>query len=139
MQPIKPLFLGLVAIVAALLALTPLQQDTGTQIDVFANQTITTTVQTEVVACGQGSGAIGRKTLVVHNGSGSSGVVTVTGELRTASDRANFSSGYLAVNGVATDTLSSDTSLPTEAAGRFCAVSALSASTSTITVTLRKE
>lgn len=138
MQLTKPLFLGLTAIVAALGLLFPLAQDAGVQSDVFAGDVITTTAQIEVVACGQGSGAIGRKTLIVENEAGG-GVVTVTAELRTTVAGSNFSSGYLAVNGLAADAISYTTAAATAAAGRFCAVSAVSASTSTITVTLRKE
>lgn len=134
----KPLFFGLAAVVAALGFLAPLRQDAGVQSDVFAGATITTTAQTEVVACGQGDGAIGRKTLVVENAS-TGGVVTVTGELRTTAAGSNFTSGYMALNSVTTDTLTSTTTTATSTAGRFCAVSAVSASTSTITVTLRKE
>jgi len=138
MQLAKPLFFGLAAVLAALLALVPARQDPGTQADVFTGATITTTAQTSVVACGQGDGAIGRKTLVVNNETGG-GAVTVTAELRDRAAGSDFTSGYLAVNGLAAGSLSSDTSTPDEAAGRFCNVSAVSASTSTITVSLRKE
>jgi len=135
----KPLFFGLAAVVAALGLLAPLRQDPGVQSSPFAGTVVTTTTQTQVVACGQGDGAIGRKTLVVENASGSDGVITVTGELRTTTDGNDFTSGILAVSGLATNSISSDTSPGTESAGRFCAISAVSASTSTITVTLRRE
>jgi hypothetical protein len=120
----------------------PTAQDPGTQGTIFTGATITTTAQTAVVACGQGSGAIGRKTLVVWSGpvaTATGGLVTVTAELRDSQTSPNFTSGYLAVNAVATNTATSDTALPTEAGGAFCRVSAVSASTSTITVTLRRE
>lgn len=133
-----PLFLSAVMAFLAF-AFIPTQQDAGQQAVIWLGETITTTAQASVVACNQGEGAIGRKTLVVHNDSGSDGAITVTAELRTGSTRPNFTSGYLAVAGLATDTLSADTALPTEAGGRFCHVSAVSASTSTITVTLRRE
>ena len=134
----KPLFFGLTAIVAALGFFIPYRQDAGVNAAVFTGVTVSATPQTEVIACGHPSGAIGRKTLVVENQTGGS-VITVTAELRTASAGTNFSSGYLAVNGLAAGSLSSDTSTPSEAGGRFCAVSAVSASSSVITVTLRKE
>lgn len=117
----------------------PLNQDSGRQSTLWESDVITTTAQTTVVACGQGVGSIGRKTLVVWNSPGSDGVITVTGELRDARLAPNFTSGHLAVNGLATDTLSSDTVTATAAGGRFCQFSATSASTSTITVTLRRE
>lgn len=124
----------------ATFAFIPTQQDPGLQAAVFTGATITTTAQSAVVACGQGSGAIGRKTLVVWNAPiTNGGTVTVTAELRDEATSPNFTSGYLVVNGVATNTATSDTALPTEAGGRFCRVSAVSASTSTITVTLRRE
>jgi len=133
--PLLLAFAGLLAIFAFI----PSQQDAGQQTAIWTGATITTTTQTQVVACGQGAGAIGRKTLAVHNGSAGAGAVTVTAELRDGLTTPNFTSGYLAVNGVATDTLSSDTVDATAAAGRFCQVSAVSASTSTITATLRRE
>lgn len=120
----------------------PQAQDPGLQAAIFSGATITTTAQAVTVACSQGSGAIGRKTLVVWNGGpavGNGAAVTVTAELRDEASAPNFTSGYLAANGVATNTATSDTALPTEAAGRFCRVSAVSASTSTVTVTLRRE
>lgn len=122
-----------------LFAFIPARQDPGRQVNVFSGATITTTARTAVTACGQGDGAVGRKTLVVHNGSGSSGAVTVTAELRTGRTAANFTSGYMAVNGVATNTLTHTTVAATGAAGRFCQISAVSASTGTVTVTLRRE
>lgn len=117
----------------------PLPQDPGQQVDVFSGATITTTAQTATTACGQGSGSVGRKTLSVINSSGSDGAITVTAELRATSAVSNHTSGYLAVNGLAVASASSDTTTPDEAAGRFCQISAVSASTSTITVTLRRE
>lgn len=119
-------------------AFIPTQQDAGQQATIWASQTVTTTATTSVVKCDQGDGAIGRKTLAVHNASGG-GVVTVTGELRTGSGEPNFTSGYLAVGALAAGSLGSDTALPTEAGGRWCQISAVSASTSTITATLRRE
>lgn len=140
LTPFKATFFGLALLLVLLLpAAIPTQQDTGIQGTVWAGQVVTTTAQTSVVACGQGSGAIGRKTLVVHNDDGSDGLITVTAELRDDAGTANFTTAYLAVNGVATDTASSDTAVATDPAGQFCQVSAVSASTSTITVTLRRE
>lgn len=133
----KPFFF-VTAIVAAFGFFLPLQQDAGIDAAVFSNVTVSATPQAAVVACGHPSGAIGRKMLVVENETGG-GAITVTAELRTTSAGSNFSSGYLAVNGLAAGALSSDTSTPSEAGGRFCAVSAVSASSSVITVTLRKE
>lgn len=133
-------FLALAGLVFLFAFLPPAQTgDPGIQGDVFAGQTITTTAQTAVVACGQGAGYIGRKTLVVENSSASNGAITVTAELRTSAAASNFTSGYLAVNGVATNTASSATVAPTAAGGRFCLVRATSANTSVVTVTLRRE
>jgi hypothetical protein len=132
-------FFASLALIASF-AFIPAAQDPGVQATVFSGATITTTAQSAVIACNQGAGHIGRKTLVVWNGPVvGNGVVTVTAELRDASESPNFTSGYLAVGAVATNTASGDTALPTEAAGRFCRVTAISASTSTITVTLRRE
>lgn len=140
MKPFKATFFGLFLLLALLLpAAIPNPQDAGVQGILWESETITTTVKTGVVACGQGSGAIGRKTLVVYNSAVSSGTITVTAELRDALDTPNFTSGYLEITNVATDTADSDTAGPDDAAGRFCQVSAVSASTSTITVTLRRE
>jgi hypothetical protein len=117
----------------------PLPQDPGQQVDVFSGSTITTTAQTATTACGQGSGSVGRKTLSVINDAGSDGAITVTAELRATSAVSNHTSGHMAVNGLAAASASSDTTTPDEAAGRFCQISAVSASTSTITVTMRRE
>lgn len=119
--------------------LLPTSQDPGQQTALFTGAVITTTAQTAVFACSQGSGSIGRKTLAVWNGSSSAGPVTVTVELRDTQTSPNFTSGYLAAGGVATNTTSSDTATPAEAGGAFCQVSAVSGNTSTITVTLRRE
>lgn len=120
------------------IAAAPLPQDPGQQSDIFTGATITTTTQTAVTACGQGNGAIGRKTLSVIN-AGGGGVVTVTAELRATQTVSNHTSSYLAINGLSAGSASSDTTTPDEAAGRYCQVSAVSAGTSTITVTLRRE
>lgn len=140
-KPLTSIFLSLAGFLAAfsLLALIPSQQDPGVQATIWTGQTITTTAQTGIVACHQGANSIGRKTLIVHNGAGSSHSVTVTAELRDDVAGPNYTSGYLAVNGVATNTASSATSAATAAAGRYCYLSASSAGTSTITVSLRKE
>jgi hypothetical protein len=138
----RPPVIGLLALALALVflpAASPNPQDSGVQGTIWTGEVVTTTAKTAVVACGQGDGAIGRKTLVVRNDDGSDGVITVTAELRDNSAGPNFTSGYLAANGVATDTLGSDTAVATDAAGAFCEISAVSASTSTITVTLRRE
>lgn len=119
------------------LAFIPVQQDAGLQATVFNAVTVNATPQAVTVACNQGTGQVGRKTLVVHNGSG--GAVTVTAELRDDQLNPNFTSGYLAVNNLAAASASSDTSTPSEAGGRFCRVTAVSASSSVITVTLRRE
>lgn len=116
----------------------PLPQDPGQQVDVFSGATITTTAQTATTACGQGAGAVGRKTLSVIN-AGGGGVVTVTAELRATSAVSNHTTSHLAINNLAAGSASSDTTTPDEAAGRFCQINAVSASTSTITVTLRRE
>lgn len=132
--------LTLVAVLSVVtMAFFPSSQDAGLQATVFSGATITTTTQSATVACNQGQGHIGRKTLVVWNSPNSGGVVTVTAELRDEASAPNFTSGYLAVGAVATNTASGDTAVATDAAGRFCQVSAVSASTSTITVTLRRE
>lgn len=136
-----PLFLAIAGLLLAFNFLPPAQSgDPGIQGDVFAGATITTTAQSAVVACGQGSGMVGRKTIVVENASTSTGAVTVTAELRTTAAAPNFTSGYLAVNGVATNTASSATTSTTAAGGRFCRVTAVGpAGGATITVTLRRE
>lgn len=142
LQQLKLFTTGVLASLGIILsfAFIPTQQDAGLQAAIFTGATITTTAQTAVVACNQGTGHVGRKTLVVWNGPvPTGGIVTVTAELRDDQNSPNFTSGYLAVNAVATNTATSDTALPSEAGGRFCRVSAVSASTSTITVTLRRE
>lgn len=128
----------LLGTLSLLLGLAPLPQDPGQQSDIFAGTVVTTTAQTSVTPCGQGNGAIGRKTLSVINESGG-GAITVTAELRATTAVSNHTSAYLAINGLAAGSASSDTTTPDEAAGRYCQVSAVSASTSTITVTLRRE
>jgi hypothetical protein len=133
-----PLLLALVGLLS-IFAFMPEGQTDGVQGNVFTGATITTTAQTAIVACGQGAGAVGRKTLVVENSAVSTGTITVTAELRTDSAARNFTSGYLAVNAVATNTASSDTALPSEAAGKYCYVSAVSSGGSVVTVTLRRE
>lgn len=122
-----------------LVGAAPLPQDPGQQVDLFSGAIITTTAQTATTACGQGSGSVGRKTLSVINASSSDGVITVTAELRATQAVSNHTSAYLAINGLAAGSASSDTATPSEAAGRYCQVSAVSANTSTITVTLRRE
>lgn len=117
----------------------PQAQDTGLQANVFSNVAVSTTPQAVTVACGQGSGSIGRKTLVLWNAAGSAGAASVTAELRDDLTSPNFTSGYLAVSAVAAGTASSDTALPSEAAGKFCRITVVSASTSNVTVTLRRE
>lgn len=136
----SPLLFGLALLLAAFIYPVTQQAtgDPGVQGDVFAGATITTTAQTAVVACGQGAGQIGRKTLVVENQTGG-GIVTATGELRTSAAAPNFTSGYLAVNAVAAGATSSATVAPTAAGGRFCRISITSASTSVVTITLRRE
>lgn len=138
----SPVFLALAGLTFVFFTFNPPHipnaQDPGTQAAIFTNATVTTTVQSSVVACGQGAGSVGRKTLAVDNETGG-GVITVTAELRDRSVGSNFTSGYLAVNSLAAGSLSSATVDNTAAAGRFCQVSAVSASTSTITVTLRRE
>lgn len=119
------------------MAFIPTQQDAGLQATILTGATVNATPQAVTVACNQGAGHIGRKTLVVHNGSGAA--VTVTAELRDDQNNPNFTSGYLAVNNLAAASASSDTSTPSEAGGRFCRVTAVSASSSVITVTLRRE
>lgn len=133
-----PIILATILLSIVLLALSPVAQDPGQQATIFEGSTITTTAQTSVTPCGQGSGAIGRKTLSVIN-EAAGGIVTVTAELRATQAVSNHTSGYLAVNALAAGSASSDTATPDEAAGRFCQVSAISANTSTITVTLRRE
>lgn len=138
--PVSIAFIALTIISLLLtLGLAPLPQDPGQQVDVFSGATITTTAQTATTACGQGAGSVGRKTLSVINSSGSDGTITVTAELRATSAVSNHTSGHLAVNALAVASASSDTTTPDEAAGRFCQISAVSATTSTITVTLRRE
>ena len=137
-----PLFLALAGLILAFAypALSiPDQQDAGQQTAIFTGVTVSATPTTTVVACGQGSGAIGRKTLAVHNGPAGTGAVTVTAELRDDQSTPNFTSGYLAVNNVATNTASSDTSTPSEPGGRYCQISAFALVTGVVTVTLRRE
>lgn len=117
----------------------PQAQDTGLQATVFNNVVVNATPQSVTVACGQGSGSIGRKTLVVWNGPSPSGTLTVIAELKDDLTSPNFTTGYLAVNALAVNSMGTDTSLPTEAGGKFCQVTATSAVTSIITVTLRRE
>lgn len=140
-KPAAAVLFAFTGLIAVLGFLPPAQSsgDLGIQSDVFAGATITTSAKTQTVACGQGAGMIGRKTLVVENASSSAGRVTVTLELRTGATAPNFTSGYLAVNNVATNTATSATTSTTAAAGRYCYVSAVSASTSTVTATLRRE
>lgn len=127
---------GLTLLVAALF---PLNQDPGQQASIWAGEVITTTTQSEVVACGQGDDfPVGRKTIVVYNDADSDGAITVTVGLRDISTAANFGQ-VMTVAGLAADSLGYDASEPTDPGGRFCQVSAISASTSTITVTLRRE
>lgn len=111
--------------------------DPGIQADLWTGATITTTTQAQTVACGQGAGMIGRKTLAVHNGG--AGAVTITVELRDRADGPNVTSSYLAVNNLSSGSANSATAAATAAGGRFCRVSAVSASTSTLTATLRRE
>lgn len=135
----SPLLFGLALLLAAFIyPVTQSTGDPGVQGDVFTGATITTTAQTAVVACSQGAGSVGRKTLVVENQTGG-GIVTATGELRTSAAAPNFTSGYLAVNAVAAGAASSATVAPTAAGGRFCRISITSASTSVVTITLRRE
>jgi len=135
-QTFAPLILAFAGLLS-LFAFIPTAQDPGQQTALFTAATITTTTQTAVFACSQGSGSIGRKTLTVHNAG--AGVVTVTVELRDDQTTPNFTSGYLAVNNLASGSTSGDTATPAEAGGRYCQASAASASTSTITATLRRE
>lgn len=116
------------------------QQKTDLQANVFTGAVITTTTQSEVVACGQQSGSIGRKTLVVENDAASDGTITVTVELREDIDGSDFTSGYMANNVLAAGAITYTAKTPSDdIAARFCNISAVSASTSTITVTFRKE
>jgi hypothetical protein len=117
--------------------LLPTAQDPGQQTALFTGAVVTTTTQAATVACPQGAGSIGRKTLAVHNAG--AGAVTVTIELRDYQAGPNITSGYLAVSNLASGLASTDVATPAEAGGAFCRVSAVSASTSTITVTLRRE
>ncbi len=130
--------LFILGLLSGRIAAAPLPQDPGQQSDIFTGATITTTTQTSVTPCGQGNGSIGRKTLSVINESGGD-IITVTAELRVTTVVSNHTSGHLAVNALAAGSASSDTITPDEAAGRYCQVSAVSAGTSTITVTLRRE
>ncbi len=130
--------LFILGLLSGYVSAAPLPQDPGQQSDIFSGAVITTTTQTGVTPCGQGAGAIGRKTLSVIN-AGGGGVVTVTAELRATQTVSNHTSSHLVISSLAAGSASSDTTTPDEAAGRFCQVSAVSASTSTITVTLRRE
>lgn len=138
LTPIALSFIGLLAAVT-LLAFIPTEQDPGIQANIWAGETITTTAKTSTVACHQGAGSIGRKTLIVHNGADATNSVTVTAELRDDLTTPNYTSGYLAVTGLATNTASSDTAVATDAAGRYCYVSAVATGTAIITVSLRRE
>lgn len=118
---------------------TPTQQDPGQQTALWTGATvITTTTAAQTVACPQGSGSIGRKTLAVDNETGG-GAVTVTVELRDYAASPNITSGYLAVNNLAAAAASSDTATPAEPGGAYCRATVESASTSVVTVTLRRE
>jgi hypothetical protein len=135
----SPVFLaiGLVFAVLGPLAIPNLQGGGGQQ-TVWAGQVITNTATTTIVPCNQGENDIGRKTLSVHN-EADFAAITVTAELRENTGWDNFSSGYLAVNDLAAGSSGFDVALPSEAGGRFCQISAISAVSSTITVTLRRE
>lgn len=141
MKSIRPLTLGFFGILIALFSLSfiPAQQTSGTQETIWTAQTITTTATSRTVACAQGAGQIGRKTLAVHSGSGSDGIVTVTAQLKDISGAPDITSAYLAVNAVAAGAAGSDTVTPSEAGGALCNVSAVGATTASITVTLRRE
>lgn len=124
-------------ILAALSAFLPSQSTEQTAL--WTAATVNATPQTQLVACGQGAGDIGRKTLAVWNSPNSSGTITVTGELRDATGWPNYTSGYLAVNGVTVGSGGSDTALPSEAAGRYCYFTAVATTTTVITAVLRRE
>lgn len=136
---LPPIFFSItaLAVVFGTIASVPVQQDSGVQAAIWTAAVVTTTAKTSTVACGQGTGSIGRKTLSVHNAG--SGAVTVTVELRTSQNPPDVTSGYLAVNGLASGGATSATTSTTSAGGAFCYVSAVSASTSIITATLRRE
>jgi hypothetical protein len=129
--------LGIAGAILASLAFIPTGQ--ATQAYPFEGATITTTAQSKIVACGQDNGSIGRKTFVVNNDANSDGIVTVTVELRDYLAGPNFTSGYMALNEVAAGTLTYTTRAADTGAAGWCQISAISASTSTITVTMRKE
>jgi hypothetical protein len=136
---IKPLAIAGLALFLSL-GLLPQSAGTDVQANVFTGAVITTTAQSDVVACGQTTGSIGRKTLVIENDAASDGEITVTVELRTSVDGTDFTSGYMANNGLAAGAITYTAKTQSDdIAARFCNVSAVSASTSTITVTLRKE
>ena len=135
----RPIILGVSLLIAAF-AFNPSSQIYGTQTDIFTSETITTTAKTETIACGHRVGSIGRKTVVIENDANSNGTVTVTVELRDRAAGTNFTSGYVAHYSLATNTLTYTTKTPTtDIPARFCQVSAYSANTSTITMSLRKE
>lgn len=115
----------------------PSHQDPGQQTALWTATTITTTAQAQTIACPQGSGSVGRKTLAVHNTGADAATVTI--ELRDYSTGPNITTGYLAVSSLAQDAAASDTATPSEAGGAFCRVSAVSVGTSVITATLRRE
>lgn len=136
-----PIFLSIAGLFAALsiFAFIPTAQDPGQSTALWTGATVSATPSAQTVACGQGSGAIGRKTLSVWNSPSSTGTVTVTVELRDDTTSANFTSGYLAVNGVTVGNASSDTALPSEAGGRYCRATAVATSTQVFTAVLRRE
>lgn len=138
-KPAAALMFAFTGLVAVLGFLPPAQSsgDLGIQAELWTGATVTTTTQAQTVACGQGAGMIGRKTLAVHNGG--SGAVTVTVELRDRADGPNVTASYLAVNNLSSGSATSATVAPTAAGGRFCRVSAVSASSSVFTASLRRE
>jgi len=135
---VKPILIG-AFVLSVIFGLIPSGAKTDLQANVFTNATITTAAQSKVIACGQGEGSIGRKTLVSEN-EAASGVVTITVELRDRFNSPDFTAGYIVQNALAAGAITFTSKTPsTDIAARFCNVSAVSASTSVITVTLRKE
>jgi hypothetical protein len=127
----------LLSLTLILLAFIPFNQDTGIQSYAFQNVNVNATPQSVVVPCSHPTG-LGRKTLVVHNG-GTTGVVTITAELREDRTLGNFTSGYMVVNGVAAGMRGYDTTVNTDPGGAFCHITAVATTTQAITVSLRRE
>jgi hypothetical protein len=127
----------LLSLTLILLAFIPFNQDSGIQSYPFQNVSVNATPQSVVVPCSHPAG-MGRNTMVVHNG-GTTGVVTITAELREDRTLGNFTSGYMAVNHLNSGTRAYTYTINTSPGGAFCHITAVATTTQAITVSLRRE